>query len=124
MMVRMAVRIGLLEYRVHPYFVVWRYRQGDCCGITGDAGGRIRRHLPHRDIAFVLPGGLEMAIVPLCSGRDAFGNGRIIWYGILGLHGKLALFLVPSLLLGLLLRRPVIRFNDWIIRNLESTKVM
>lgn len=38
--------------------------------------------------------------------------------------GKLALFLVPSLLLGLLLRRPVIRFNDWIIRNLESTKVM
>ncbi|KAA8825068.1 YhgE/Pip domain-containing protein [Bifidobacterium reuteri] len=38
--------------------------------------------------------------------------------------GKLALFLVPSLLLGLLLRKPVIRFNDWIIRNLESTKVM
>ena len=38
--------------------------------------------------------------------------------------GKLALFLVPSLLLGLLLRRPGIRFNDWIIRNLESTKVM
>lgn len=38
--------------------------------------------------------------------------------------GKLALFLVPSLLLGLMLRKPVIRFNDWIIRNLESTKVM
>ncbi|KFI48112.1 YhgE/Pip domain-containing protein [Bifidobacterium biavatii] len=38
--------------------------------------------------------------------------------------GKLALFLVPSLLLGLVLRKPVIRLNDWIIRNLESTKVM
>ncbi|TPF91819.1 YhgE/Pip domain-containing protein [Bifidobacterium sp. UTBIF-78] len=38
--------------------------------------------------------------------------------------GKLALFLVPSLLLGLMLRKPVIRLNDWIIRNLESTKVM
>ncbi|MBT1164875.1 YhgE/Pip domain-containing protein [Bifidobacterium felsineum] len=38
--------------------------------------------------------------------------------------GKLALFLIPSLLLGLMLRKPVIRLNDWIIRNLESTKVM
>ncbi|MBW3079686.1 YhgE/Pip domain-containing protein [Bifidobacterium simiiventris] len=38
--------------------------------------------------------------------------------------GKLALFLVPVLLLGLVLRKPVIRLNDWIIRNLESTKVM
>ncbi|PLS32134.1 ABC-2 family transporter protein [Bifidobacterium margollesii] len=38
--------------------------------------------------------------------------------------GILALFLVPSLLLGLVLRKPVIRLNDWIIRNLESTKLM
>ncbi|KAB8286780.1 ABC-2 family transporter protein [Bifidobacterium ramosum] len=38
--------------------------------------------------------------------------------------GKLALFLVPVVLLGLVLRKPVIRLNDWIIRNLESTKVM
>ncbi|KAB7789519.1 YhgE/Pip domain-containing protein [Bifidobacterium leontopitheci] len=38
--------------------------------------------------------------------------------------GKLALFILPALLLGLVLRKPVIRFNDWIIRNLESTKVM
>ena len=38
--------------------------------------------------------------------------------------GKLALFLIPSLLLGLMLRKPVIRLNNWIIRNLESTKVM
>lgn len=36
----------------------------------------------------------------------------------------LALFLIPSLLLGLVLRKPVIRLNNWVIRNLESTKVM
>ena len=38
--------------------------------------------------------------------------------------GMLALFIIPSLLLGLVLRKPVIRLNDWIIRNLESTKLM
>lgn len=36
----------------------------------------------------------------------------------------LALFLIPSLLLGLVLRKPVIRLNNWMSRNLESTKVM
>ena len=38
--------------------------------------------------------------------------------------GELALFLIPSLFLGLLLRKPVIRLNAWIGRNLELTKVM
>ena len=36
----------------------------------------------------------------------------------------LALFLIPSLLLGLVLRKPVIRLNNWVSLNLESTKVM
>ena len=36
----------------------------------------------------------------------------------------LALFLIPSLLLGLVLRKPVIRLNNWVSRNLASTKVM
>ena len=36
----------------------------------------------------------------------------------------LALFLIPSLLLGLVLRKPVIRLNTWVSRNLESAKVM
>ena len=36
----------------------------------------------------------------------------------------LALFLIPTLLLGLVLRKPVIRLNTWVSRNLESTKVM
>lgn len=38
--------------------------------------------------------------------------------------GALALFLVPVLLLGLVLRRPMIRFNAWVVRSLESTKLM
>ena len=29
-----------------------------------------------------------------------------------------------ALLLGLVLRKPVIRLNNWVSRNLESTKVM
>ena len=37
---------------------------------------------------------------------------------------KLAAFLVPALLLGLFLRRPVIKLNDWVEEKLESTKLM
>ena len=36
----------------------------------------------------------------------------------------LAAFLVPSLVLGLLLRRPVIRLNNWILRKLDETKIL
>ena len=51
---------------------------------------------------------------------------------IAGIYGQeyliqtliLAAFLIPSLLLGLILRKPVIRLNEWIEKNLESTKIM
>ena len=36
----------------------------------------------------------------------------------------LAAYLVPSLLLGLVLRKPVIKLNDWVEEKLESTKLM
>ena len=36
----------------------------------------------------------------------------------------LAHYIVPSLLLGLVLRKPVIRLNEWIEHQLESTKIM
>ena len=36
----------------------------------------------------------------------------------------LAAYLVPALLLGLLLRKPVIKLNEWVEHKLESTKVM
>lgn len=38
--------------------------------------------------------------------------------------GTLALYLIPSLALGLVFRRPVIHANRWIIEKLEETKLM
>lgn len=38
--------------------------------------------------------------------------------------GVLACYLLPSLALGLVFRRPVIRANQWIIEKLEETKLM
>ncbi|MEC4271990.1 YhgE/Pip domain-containing protein [Adlercreutzia sp. R25] len=38
--------------------------------------------------------------------------------------GLLAAFLVPSLILGLVLRRPVIRLNDWVLAKLDETKFL
>lgn len=38
--------------------------------------------------------------------------------------GLLLAFLAPSLLLGLVLRRPVIRLNDYVLRKLDETKVV
>jgi putative membrane protein len=38
--------------------------------------------------------------------------------------GALALFIVPALLLGLVLRVPLIRFTQNTLRALESTKLM
>ena len=37
---------------------------------------------------------------------------------------RLLSFTAPFLLLGLVLRRPVIRLNEWVERKIESTKVM
>jgi putative membrane protein len=36
----------------------------------------------------------------------------------------LGIYVVLSLILGLLLRKPVVRLNNWIIEKLESTKLM
>ena len=38
--------------------------------------------------------------------------------------GLLAAILVPSLILGLVLRRPIIRLNDWVLRKLGETKFL
>ena len=36
----------------------------------------------------------------------------------------LALFLVPALLLGLVLRKPFVPVNEWIEEKMEETKLM
>ena len=38
--------------------------------------------------------------------------------------GKLALFLIPALLLGLILRKPVIKLNDALTEKMESTHLL
>ena len=38
--------------------------------------------------------------------------------------GKLAIYLVPSLLLGLLLRKPIIKMNEAFMEKLESTHLI
>ena len=64
--------------------------------------------------------------LPFPHGIDAMHSamagayGNEYWISML----ELAMFLLPSLLLGLVLRAPVMRLNTWVIRNLESTKVM
>ena len=42
------------------------------------------------------------------------------WFAI----GALLLFIPPLLLIGLLLRIPLVKFNHWYVSKLESTKVI
>ena len=42
------------------------------------------------------------------------------WHAI----GSLLLFLIPLLLIGLLLRIPLVKFNRWYVAKVESTKVV
>ena len=46
--------------------------------------------------------------------------GNTYWISL----GYLLCFLVPSLLLGLLLRKPIIKFNKYIVEKVEDTQVM
>ena len=46
--------------------------------------------------------------------------GNTYWTEI----SKLLLFLIPSLILGLILRKPIIKLNNFIIEKLEETKLM
>ena len=76
----------------------------------------------------MLPGAFR-AVYPLLPFVHAMGAMREAMMGTFGLAywvclGRLALFLVPSLLLGLVLRRPVTRANRWLEAQLESTHVM
>jgi len=54
--------------------------------------------------------------------RECIGGlyGNTYWTEM----GRLGLFLAASLLLGLVLRKPVIRLNHAFMEKLESTKIM
>ena len=54
--------------------------------------------------------------------RETIGGmyGMTYWTEL----GKLGIFLILSLILGLLLRKPVIRMNEAFAEKLEETKIM
>lgn len=72
---------------------------------------------------------LFQAIYPWLPFVHAEGAMRAAMFGVYGDDfwielGLLALYLIPSLLLGLVLRRPVIRLNERLEHALESTRIM
>ena len=64
--------------------------------------------------------------LPFVHSENAFRAAMFGTYGNDWLMemGILALFLIPALLLGLLLRKPFVRANEWIEEKMEETKLM
>ena len=76
----------------------------------------------------MLPGPFQ-AIYPYLPFVHSANAMRAAMFGIYGgdfWHELLTLlsFTIPFILLGLVLRRPVIRLNEWVEHKIESTKVM
>lgn len=76
----------------------------------------------------MLPAPFQMAypFLPFVHSENAF---RAAMFGVNGNDwamemGILALFLIPALLLGLLLRKPFVPVNEWIEEKMEETKLM
>lgn len=73
--------------------------------------------------------GFFQAVYPFLPFTHAINAMHAAMAGAYGMEfwielGTLALYLIPSLALGLVFRRPVIRANRWIIEKLEETKLM
>ena len=64
--------------------------------------------------------------LPFVHSENAFRAAMFGTYGNDWLTeiGILALFIIPALLLGLLLRKPFVRANEWIEEKMEETKLM
>ena len=77
----------------------------------------------------MLPQGFFQAAYPWLPFVHAENAMRAAMFGIYNGDfwremALLAAYLVPSLLLGLVLRHPVIKLNEWVEEKIESTKVM
>ena len=64
--------------------------------------------------------------LPFVHSENAFRAAMFGTYGNDWLMemGMLAVFLIPALLLGLLLRKPFVPVNEWIEEKMEETKLM
>lgn len=77
----------------------------------------------------MLPQGFFQAAYPWLPFVHSENAMRAAMFGVYngdfwGELAMLAAYLVPALLLGLLLRKPVVHLNDWIEEKIESTKLM
>ena len=66
------------------------------------------------------------SFLPFVYSENAFRAAMFGTYGndwLLSM-GTLALYLVPALLLGLVLRKPLVGVNEWMEEKLEETKLM
>ncbi len=86
--------------------------------VAGSGGTFPRRCCPG------LPGNVSVPAVRSRRERDARRDVWPLRQRLLDLPKPLLTYLVPALLLGLVLRRPIIRLNEWIEEKLESTKIM
>ena len=77
----------------------------------------------------MLPEGFFQTVYPFLPFVHAENAMRAAMFGIYNGDfwaelATLLLYLIPALLLGLVLRKPVIRLNEWVEEKIESTKVM
>ena len=87
--------------------------------ITGSDGAYPLVVLPH----------YVNAIRPFLPATYAIRAMRAAMCGISGNQywasmGQLALFIVPLLVVGLVLRAPLLKFNDWVAEKAETTKLI
>lgn len=114
---RLGKQCGICEYYLYVHGIIWRCRKSNLCGSSGYAGGRIRRYVPDRSGAGNLPE--DLSVSSIYAQYDSYAGMccRILSVYVLGRIGNHVS--VPSGIpvLGLVLRKPVIRLNELFIEN-------
>lgn len=84
------------------------------------SGGTFPQEMLPRQFQIIYP------YLPFVSTMQGLRSAIAGVYGNEFIHAIVSLFafLIPALLLGLVLRKPVIRLNQWVEHNIESTKIM
>ena len=118
----------VLEHRICEYYlytdgVIRRYRKSSQCCTSGQvagSGGTFPIEVAPAFFKAVYP--LLPFVHSMAAFRETIGGmyGMTYWTEL----GKLGIFLLLSLILGLLLRKPVIRMNEVFAEKLEETKIM